>query len=57
VKRATLRIKSTPAGSVGITKSPKATTPASKSKTITCVKGKTVRKVTGTTCPKGFTKK
>ncbi|MFM8968872.1 MAG: hypothetical protein ACKOI3_01245 [Actinomycetota bacterium] len=57
VKRATLRIKSTPAGSVGITTSPKATTPASKSKTITCVKGKTVRKVTGTTCPEGFTKK
>lgn len=57
LKRATLRIKSTPAGSVGVTTSPKATTPASKSKTITCVKGKTVRKVTGTTCPKGFTKK
>ena len=57
VKRATLRIKSTPAGSVGVTTSPKATTPASKSKTITCVKGKTVRKVTGTKCPKGFTKK
>jgi len=54
VKRATLRIKSTPAGSVGVTQTPKATT---KSKTITCVKGKTVRKVTGTTCPKGFTKK
>jgi len=57
VKRATLRIKSTPAGSIGITTSPKATTPTSKSKTITCVKGKTVRKVTGTRCPKGFTKK
>lgn len=57
VKRATLRIKSTPAGSVGVTNTPKATTPTSKSKTITCVKGKTVRKVTGTTCPKGFTKR
>jgi len=54
IKRATLRIKSTPAGSVGVTGSSKST---SKSKTITCVKGKTVRKVTGTTCPKGFTKK
>ena len=54
LKRATLRIKSTPAGSVGVTGSSKST---SKSKTITCVKGKTVRKVTGTTCPKGFTKK
>ena len=52
LKRATLRIKSTPAGSVGVT-----ATPSGKSKTITCVKGKTVRKVTGTTCPKGFTKK
>jgi hypothetical protein len=57
LKRATLRIKSTPAGSVGITNTPKVTAPSNKSKTITCVKGKTVRKVTGTTCPKGFTKK
>lgn len=57
VKRATLRIKSTPAGSVGVTNTPKVTTPPGKSKTITCVKGKTVRKVTGTKCPKGFTKK
>lgn len=57
VKRATLRIKSTPAGSVGVTNTPKVTTPPGTSKTITCVKGKTVRKVTGTKCPKGFTKK
>lgn len=57
VKRATLRIKSTPAGSVGVTNTPKVTTPPGKSKTITCVKGKTVRKVTGTKCPKSFTKK
>ena len=57
VKRATLRIKSTPAGGVGITAKPKATTPSGKSKTITCVKGKTVRKVTGGTCPKGFVKR
>jgi len=57
LKRATLRIKETPAGSIGVTNTPKATTPSSKSKTITCVKGKTVKKVTGTKCPKGFTKK
>jgi len=57
VKRGILRIKQTPAGGVGVTKTPTATTPASKSKSITCVKGKTVRKVTGTTCPKGFKKK
>jgi hypothetical protein len=53
IKRGILRIKSTPAGGVGVTSSSKATT----TKTITCVKGKTVRKVTGTTCPKGFKKK
>jgi hypothetical protein len=53
IKRATMRIKDTTAGGdVGVTK----TTPG-KSKTITCVKGKTVRKVTGTACPKGFKKK
>jgi hypothetical protein len=57
VKRGIMRIKETPAGGVGVTKTPTATTPASKSKSITCVKGKTVRKVTGTTCPKGFKKK
>ena len=53
IKRATLRIKDTAKGGVGITK---ATTPSSKSKTITCVKGKTTRKVTGTKCPAGFKK-
>lgn len=53
IKRATMRIKDTAAGGgVGVTK----TTPG-KSKSITCVKGKTVRKVSGTTCPKGFKKK
>jgi hypothetical protein len=72
IKRGIMRIKETPAGGVGVTKTPTATTPAggvgvtttptattpaSKSKSITCVKGKTVRKVTGTTCPKGFKKK
>jgi len=55
VQRATLRIKETAsAGGVGVTK---ATTPSSKAKTITCVKGKTTRKVTGTKCPAGFKKK
>ena len=54
LKRATLRIKDTAkGGGVGITKT---TTPTSKSKTITCVKGKITRKVTGTKCPAGFTK-
>lgn len=57
VKRATLRVKSAPAGGVGVTTTPKTTTPSSKSKTITCVKGKTVKKVTGTKCPKGFSKR
>jgi ribosomal protein S27E len=57
IKRGIMRIKETPAGGVGVTTTPTATTPASKSKSITCVKGKTVRKVTGTTCPKGFKKK
>jgi hypothetical protein len=60
IKRGSLRIKSTPAGGVGVTSTPKVTTTTSKAtttKTITCVKGKTVRKVTGTTCPKGFKKK
>ncbi len=53
IKRATMRIKDTAAGGgVGVTK----TTPG-KSTTITCVKGKSVRKVVGTTCPKGFKKK
>lgn len=57
IKRGIMRIKEAPAGGVGVTKTPAATTPANKSKSITCVKGKTVRKVTGTTCPKGFKKK
>lgn len=53
IKRATMRIKDTASsGGVGVTK----TTPG-KSKSITCVKGKTVRKVVGTTCPKGFKKR
>ncbi|MEY3132969.1 MAG: hypothetical protein RLZ29_1306 [Actinomycetota bacterium] len=55
VQRATLRMKDTAgAGGVGITK---VTTPSSKAKTITCVKGKTTRKVVGTKCPAGFKKK
>ena len=57
IKRAVLRIKAAPAGGVGITTTPNVTTPAKKTKTITCVKGKTVRKVTGTSCPKGFSRK
>jgi len=58
VKRATLRIKDTAkSGGVGITTTPKVTTPSSKSKTITCVKGKITRKVIGTKCPAGFKKK
>ncbi|MEY3132083.1 MAG: hypothetical protein ACO244_04380 [Ilumatobacteraceae bacterium] len=58
VKRATLRIKDTAkGGGVGITTTPKVTTPSSKSKTITCVKGKITRKVIGTKCPAGFKKK
>lgn len=53
IKRATMRIRdTTSSGGVGVTK----TTPGN-SKTITCVKGKTVRKVVGTTCPKGFKKR
>lgn len=52
LNRATLRIKSTTAGGVGVT-----TAPSGKSKSVTCVKGKTVKKVTGSTCPKGFVKK
>jgi len=55
LKRATLRIKDTAgAGGVGVTK---VTTPSSKAKTITCVKGTTTRKVVGTKCPAGFKKK
>jgi hypothetical protein len=58
VKRATLRIKdSAKGGGVGITTTPKVTTPSSTSKTITCVKGKITRKVIGTKCPAGFKKK
>ncbi|NCX60172.1 MAG: hypothetical protein EBW98_03140, partial [Actinobacteria bacterium] len=58
IKRATLRIKDTAkGGGVGITTTPKVTTPSSKSKTITCVKGKITRKVIGTKCPAGFKKK
>jgi hypothetical protein len=53
VKRATMRIAdTTKGGDVGITK-----TPAAKSKTITCVKGKTTKKFTATRCPKGWKKK
>lgn len=54
IKRGTIRIKdTTKGGDVGITK----TTTPSKSKTITCVKGKITKKVVGTTCPKGYKKK
>lgn len=58
VQRATLRIKDTAkGGGVGVTNTPKVTTPPAKAKTITCVKGKTVRKVTGAKCPAGFKKR
>ena len=36
---------------------PTTTTPPAKKSTITCVKGKTVKKVAGTKCPTGFRKK
>lgn len=55
IKRAVMRIKQT-SGDVGITSKPGVTTPK-KSKTITCVKGKAVRKVTTKNCPKGFTRR
>ncbi|NQW67703.1 MAG: hypothetical protein HQ454_00210 [Acidimicrobiaceae bacterium] len=53
IKRATMRIAdTTKGGDAGVTK-----TPAAKSKTITCVKGKTTKKFTATRCPKGWKKK
>ena len=53
IKRATMRIKDTAAGGdVGVTK-----TAPGKSKSITCVKGKTTKKFTATRCPKGWKKK
>jgi len=53
IKRATMRIADTAkGGDVGVT-----TTPAAKTKAITCVKGKTVKKFTATRCPKGWKKK
>jgi len=53
IKRATMRIAdTTKGGDAGVTK-----TPAAKSKTVTCVKGKTVKKFTATKCPKGWMKK
>lgn len=58
IKRATLKIKEMAKdGGVGITNTPKTTTPSSKSNTITCVKGKITRQVKGTKCPAGFKKK
>ncbi len=55
IKRATMRIADTAkGGDVGVTK-----TPAAKAKTraITCVKGKTVKKFTAARCPTGWKKK
>lgn len=53
IKRATMRIAdTTKGGDVGITK-----TPTAKTKAITCVKGKTVKKFTTTRCPTGWKKK
>lgn len=55
IRRAVMRIKQG-GGDVSITGKPSVTKSKKKS-TITCVKGKTVRKVTTKTCPKGFTKR
>ena len=53
IKRATMRIADTTKGDdVGVTK-----TPAAKSKTATCIKGKTLKKFSATKCPRGWKKK
>ena len=53
IKRATMRIADTTKGDdVGVTK-----TPAAKSKTVTCIKGKTLKKFSATKCPRGWKKK
>ena len=55
IKRATMRIAdTTKGGDVGVTKTPAA---KAKTKAITCVKGKTVKKFTAARCPKGWKKK
>lgn len=55
IKRATMRIAdTTKGGAVGVTKTPAA---KAKTKAITCVKGKTVKKFTAARCPKGWKKK
>ena len=55
IKRATMRIADTAkGGDVGVTKTPAA---KAKTKAITCVKGKTVKKFTATRCPTGWKKK
>lgn len=61
IKRATMRIADTTnGGDVGITKTPAAKAKAkakTKTKAVTCVKGKTTKKFTATSCPKGWKKK
>ena len=53
IKRATMRIAdTTKGGDVGVTKAP-----AAKTKAITCVKGKSIKKFTATRCPTGWKKK
>ena len=55
IKRATMRIADTAkGGDVGVTKTPAA---KAKTKAITCVKGKTIKKFTATRCPTGWKKK
>ena len=55
IKRATMRIADTAkGGDVGVTKTPAA---KAKTKAITCVKGKTVKKFTAARCPTGWKKK
>jgi hypothetical protein len=61
IKRGTLQIRDTArGGDVGITSKPsgkKSTVKSKRTKSITCVKGKVVRKVVAAKCPKGFRKK
>jgi hypothetical protein len=61
IKRGTLQIRDTaPGGDVGITSKPSgknSTVKSKRTKSITCVKGKVVRKVVAAKCPKGFRKK
>lgn len=57
IKRATMRIAdTTKGGDVGVTKAPAAKV-KTKTKAVTCVKGKTTKKFTATSCPKGWKKK